>query len=67
MSRTVAGKICRRRKNIWTIRLFIYFVKVTHEKNREEEQGCHRHSNHELQVNATIFIQMREKFETMNK
>jgi hypothetical protein len=32
-----------------------------------EGKSCHGHSNHELKVNATIFIQMREEFETVNK
>jgi hypothetical protein len=31
-----------------------------------ERKWCHGHLNHELKINATIFIQMREEFETMN-
>jgi hypothetical protein len=32
-----------------------------------EGKCCHDQSNDELNVNTTTFIQMREKFETMNK
>jgi hypothetical protein len=37
------------------------------EKIEIEGKCCHGHSNHELKVSTTIFIQMREEFETMNK
>jgi hypothetical protein len=31
----VAGKTCRRRKNMQTIGLFLYIVNVTHDENRD--------------------------------
>jgi hypothetical protein len=46
---------------------FIHIVNVAHEKIEIEDKCCHGHSNHELKVNATNFIQMREEFETMKK